>query len=412
MKNIILSTVLVGIMLLAQSAIAKSLEDILKEKGAISEEEYKEAMKNKPVDYKPDQGFTFTTLDQLFQLRIRGQLDVRYTYTDYRDPGQTDSSEFRIRNAKIWLLGYAFSKDLTYNLRGNFAGTDSSKYLENAFLNYRFVDEAQIQFGQAKVQFGRQWITLTADLEFVDVSDATDTFRPGYDTGAMLWGKINSGMLNYNLATYGGVGQNTLRATNKAAYLARVTFNPLGDFPYSEADVSYSPKPLFSIGADYFFDTWKATYASGTTTFESNNYNLKWLTSNASVFNATEFVNISEYSIDAAFKWRGFFAQGEYFSAHADGTDTHKTLKAMGFYAQAGYFIIPRHLEVAARYSYVDPNRDKSHNLRTQIQGAISYYFYKHNLKVQADFTNIDDQVVGTAGTSGNVYRLQAQVFF
>jgi phosphate-selective porin OprO/OprP len=230
--------------------------------------------------------------------------------------------------------------------------------------------------------------------------------------GAGIGGKINSGMLNYKFAAYGGTGQNIPRTTDKVAYVGRVTLNPFGDFPYSEADLDDSPKPLLSIGANYFFDTLKATYAAGTTTFETNNYNLKWLSSNASVFNRTEFVDINQYGIDAAFKWKGFFAQGEYFDGRAVGVDTDKTLKAYGFYAQAGYFIIPKHLEVAVRYSYVDPNREKNNNVRTQIQGAISYYFYKHNLKLQGDFTNTDDKTVGSGGTSGNQYRLQAQLVF
>ena len=82
-----------------------------------------------------------------------------------------------------------------------------------------------------------------------------------------------------------------------------------------------------------------------------------------------------------------------------------------GFYAQAGYCIIPKTLEVAFRHSYLDPDRDVSNDLQTDIQGAVSYYFNKHNLKLQGDVTN--GHIQHAAGpTDDMIYRLQAQVIF
>jgi phosphate-selective porin OprO and OprP len=78
---------------------------------------------------------------------------------------------------------------------------------------------------------------------------------------------------------------------------------------------------------------------------------------------------------------------------------------------QAGYFIIPNNLEVAARYGYIDPNRSVSNDLRSEVAGAVSYYFNKHNLKLQADVRNLHRQAAG--GTTDDMqYRLQAQIIF
>ena len=74
----------------------KSLEEILKEKGVITEPEYQEATKNKPVDYTPGRGFTLMTPDELFKLQIGMQLSIRETYTDYFDSSKTDVNEFRL----------------------------------------------------------------------------------------------------------------------------------------------------------------------------------------------------------------------------------------------------------------------------------------------------------------------------
>jgi phosphate-selective porin OprO/OprP len=79
--------------------------------------------------------------------------------------------------------------------------------------------------------------------------------------------------------------------------------------------------------------------------------------------------------------------------------------------------IIPKTLEVAFRYSYLDPNRDISGNLITEQIGAVSYYFSKHNLKIQADAGNIHTQGNQTVGgvsrpTDDMQYRVQVQIIF
>lgn len=391
--------------LMSQGAMAKTLEDVLKEKGVITEEDYKAVTKSKPLDYKLGKGFTFNSPDEKFQMSLGARLQSRYTFTD-SDGGQ-NSSEFRVRRMKLFMNGYAYSKDLTYKLQVNFA--DTGKLLEDAWLNYRLADEAQLLFGQEKVQFARQEITSSGSQQFVDRSNATDTFKMGRDTGLMVHGKVAKGIFNYNLGVYGGVGQNTQRKFTNNAFAARVAVNPFGDMAYSEGDLDDSQKPLLSIGAGYFMDTLAKTNA---TTLEGNNLNFAgangWLGKGLGKF-GTEKIDTNSVGIDAAFKWMGFSAQGEYFLGHANGQDTDKTLRAHGFYAQAGYFIIPKHLEVAARYSFVDPDRDKTDNIQTETAGAVSYYFNKHNLKLQADVTNIHKQ---PARTDDMQYRLQAQIIF
>ena len=117
------------------------------------------------------------------------------------------------------------------------------------------------------------------------------------------------------------------------------------------------------------------------------------------------------YGVDAAFKWKGFSALGEYLLGEANGATSDTTLRAQGFYAQTGYCIIPKTLEVAFRYSYVDPDRDRSNDLQADTQGAISYYFNKHSLKLQGDITNSHIQRL-TGSTDDMIYRLQAQIIF
>lgn len=423
MNKKVLAVGLLAVACAAQSAGAKTLEDVLKEKGVITEADYKEVTRSRPLDYKLGKGFTFTSPDEKFQLLLGGRLQARYTLTDIDVPTSTtnDSSKWEVRRMKMWMNGYAYTKDLTYLLQVDFAQGGSSKLLEHAYLDYRLIDEVQILAGQTKVPFGRQWLNSSGAQQFVDRSTASDTFRPGYDAGAKLHGDLMKGLATYEFGVYGGAGQSTVRASSDNAIAARATVNPFGKMAYSESDLDDSAKPLLSFGANYFGDTLKATRtaASGTTpaattTLETNNLNFAgangWLGRGLSNFTASEKLDVNTWGIDAAFKWRGIFAQGEYLAGQADGATSGKHLRAQGFYAQAGYCIIPKTLEVAMRYSYVDPNRDKSDDILSETQGAISYYFNKHNLKLQSDITNSHDQSKG--GTDDMVYRLQAQVIF
>jgi len=408
MKMSLAAAGILAVMMAGQNAEAKSLEDVLKEKGVITEEDYKTVTKSRPLDYKLGKGFTFTSPDEKFNLSLGARLQARYTFNDNNIT--QDVSEWRVRRMKLFMSGYAYTKDLTYKLQVNFA---DSKLLEDAWLNYRLMDEAQALFGQEKVQFARQEITSSGAQQFVDRSNATDTFKMGRDAGLMLHGKVANGLVNYNLGGYGGVGQNIQRTSTDNAFAARITVNPFGEMAYSEADLEHSSKPLVSIGANYFMDALKKT---SSTAFESNNLSFAgsggWLGKGSSTFNASEKVAIDTFGIDAAFKWMGFSAQSEYFAGFADGHVSGKKLRAEGFYAQAGYFIVPKHLEIAARYSFVDPNRDKSRDLQTETQGAVSYYFNRHNLKLQADVTNIHKQQSVTASTDDMQYRVQAQIIF
>ena len=460
-KRIVATAGLLAIALAGQSASAKSLEDVLKEKGVITEDDYKEIIKSRPYTYTPGQGFSLMTEDGKYRLTIGGQYQIRYDFlgldSDTNGGIAQDYSKFQFRRAKLCLSGNAFTKDLTYTMNINFANsngtagtTSSGGLLEETYLQYRLIDEAQFRFGQDKVQFGRGFITSSSKLQFVDVSNITNAFIPGYDTGLSLGGIVLDGLINYTVGVYGGAGQNTFRSTNDNAFAARIAVNPLGPMKYSESDVEYSKKPLLSIGGSYFKDTLKYTsVAAPAVTMESNNsYFTKayssatstpggWFTAGqaaalnksgaAAAWRSNEHVYFDMFGADAAFKWRGFSLQSEYFLALANGEVDHKEQIGQGFYVQSGYFVIPKTLELAARYAYMDPNRSLNNDHWTETTGAISWYINEHNLKLQADFTNIHRQrLLATTGTrttspftpasvkstDDQLVRVQAQLLF
>ena len=427
MKKVIVAAGWLAVALYGGSASAKSLEDVLKEKGVITEEDYKEVSKSRPVEYKLGEGFTFTSADRKYRGSIGGFMQLRYSYTDLDGANNAakavqDSSKFEMSRVKLYFGGYSLTPDLTYKLQlnitqGNVLST--GKTIEEAYLNYRFLDEAQLRFGQDKVPFARQFIISSTADQLVDLSHVASAFAPGYDFGLVLHGKVAGGLVTYNTGVFSGKGQGMTNASNDNAIAARIAFNPLGDVKYTEGDLDYSEKPLVSVGANYFGDTVKANDTTNLNFFSSNG----WIGIGSSLMPATakfgtsEKLNINTLGFDTAFKWRGFSAQGEYFIGQADGQSSHNTLRSQGFYAQAGYFVIPKRVELAARYAYLDPNRDVANDHWIETTGGATWYINGHNLKVQADYSNIHKQKAfafnaGPSNTDDQRFRLQAQILF
>jgi phosphate-selective porin OprO and OprP len=433
MKKMVLVAGLLLVMGQTGTVSAKSLEDVLKEKGVITEEDYKEVVKNNPIKYKLGEGFNFTSSDGKFSGSIGASYQLRYTLMDLDDANNTttrqaqDSSKFELRRIKLLFNGYAYSPDLTYKLSINFANiaggtTSNGGLLEETWINYRLFDEVQFRFGQDKVQFSRQFITPSTAQQFVDQSAVTAAFAPGYDTGLAIHGKIAGGLVNYSIAGLGGVGQNTYRSATDNAFAARMTANPFGDMKYSEADLDSSVKPLWSVGANFYRNTLNPG--------ESNNLGFTktagWygignpLTPAAQRISTTEAIDFNTFGVDTAFKWQGLSVTGEYFKGFAEGNSTKRSLVAEGFYGQVGYFVIPKKLELAYRYSYLDPNRNVTNDHWVENAGAISWYITNHNLKLQADYTNVHKQAniasvnpgPNAKATDDQQVRLQAQILF
>ena len=430
MEKVLVAVALVGGLLhgLGGSASAKTLEDVLREKGVIDEKDYQEVIKSRPADYKLGDGFTFTSADGKYQGAIGGFMQLRYTYADLDRTNNTtakpaqDTSQFSMNRVKLLFSGYSLTPDFTYKLQLNITQSNilsTGKEIEEAYLNYRFLDEAQLRFGQDKVPFARQFLVSSATQQFVDLSHVATAFAPGYDNGLALQGKFAGGIVTYNAGVFGGSGQGMVNSSTDTAIAGRIAVNPLGDMKYIESDIDNSEKPLVSAGVNYYGDTVKNDATSNLNIFSSSG----WvgigspLMPASAKFATSEKLQINAVGYDTAFKWLGLYAQAEYFTGRAEGETSRNTLRASGFYGQTGYFLIPKRLEVAARYAYLDPNLDVPNDHWVETTGVVSWYINKHFLKLQADFTAIHKQKAlafngGPNGTDDKRVRVQAQLYF
>ena len=366
------------------------------------------------IEYIPMRGFAFRTPDKLLELAIGFNLQARFTSFDF-DQGVpaavADAEEFRIRRFKLYFTGFAFDPKLTYRVQLAFENVNNTRFLlDDAWINYKFMDEISAQMGQSKTPYSRDELYNDGVIQFQERALAVDTFKPGRDTGAGILGSLFKGGLTYMAGVFGGDGQNTLRATDHVMPMIRLVANPIGQMGNAEADIECHSTPALSLGVDGFTNTLRKI---SDTAFETNTHNYAsatgWLGRNIGLFRTGENVFIESGSADVQFKWIGFSAQAEYFFGHAEGDTSGVTLRANGWYVQTGYLIIPRTVDLAVRYSVVDYNQGAPHNENSVVTAAADWYIKRNNMKLQFDYSRTHRQRTGEPAND-NLYRFQVQL--
>ncbi|NOR65199.1 MAG: hypothetical protein GQ468_04210, partial [Candidatus Scalindua sp.] len=119
---------------------------------------------------------------------------------------------------------------------------------------------------------------------------------------------------------------------------------------------------------------------------------------------------VGEYGL----KYRGFSTSAEFYWRKYDNVGG-KSIIDRGFFVQGGYFLIPKHLEIAGRYSLVDfDNRREADAIREATAG-ISYFFAGQSKKLQFNFIRMDNELPHSESVSDDIdyfYRLQFQLAF
>jgi len=367
-------------------------------------------------------GLTFLSKDQKYSLKFRILLQPRYEFQSYNTAleGKDDQNTFRMRRLLISWEGNGFTKNLEYKAQVNAVASDWKDFLEDAYMNYRFMDPLQVEFGQYKIPYSKQQINSSGRLQFTERSLASEEFRwaatdgtttttctlPGggtvsgtgisacgggatktstttyserkfhYDTGLMIQGQAFDRRLEYYASVTNGSGPNRLNVNNEFLYLGRAVWNILGQYGYSEADVDYLEHPALFIGGSGGFNSQDNTQTK-----------------------------IAQAGGEIGFKYKGASLQGEYFYRHKNPL-AGPTTGDHGYYVQAGYTVLPRRLEVAGRASQVFLAGPK--NNKSEYTAGINYYVFGHDLKLQGNYSYLPTQyAAGTANDHRFILQLQ-----
>jgi phosphate-selective porin OprO/OprP len=363
------------------------------------------------VAYEPGRGVVFRTPDDLFEASLGFNLQVRYTHFDF-DAATTgvDTNEFRVRRFKLYMNGFALDPRLTWRFQADFAAP-SARIFDDGWLNWKFSDAASIQGGQYKTPFSRQELYNDGVIQFPERALATDAFKPSRDIGVMGAGSLGKGVFGYQVGVFGGGGQNTLRADSHVMPVARLVWNVIGTMGNGEMDLQDHQAPALSVGADGFLNNIHKTAANAIDVLVLNYTGAAgWLGRNLPAFGTDDQIEIRSWEFETQFKWKGLSLQGEYYVGQAKGDTSGARVYAYGWYAQAGYFILPKKLDLAARYSFVDYNRSLSNDGISVINTAATWYFRANNLKLVIDYSRTHRQRASLAPANDQAILVQAQL--
>lgn len=399
------ATLLAALLLLAPAASqAKTLEELLVEKGVITRGEAGGVSDAGASKVYWNKGTRLEFPDTGFTARINTQIQSRYTFTDAdEDTGDKNTSSFSLRRARLVLSGSALNNEFSYKLQSDFVGTTDENgqrtpQLRDAYLQWNACDEqGGIRFGQFKTQISRQFNNESQALQFPDRSVVSDYYDLDRQVGAMAFGSWMDGDLTASAGVFNGSsdgeGINKPGRDTKHAGVVAVRGNVLGKMnAYEEGDIDWTEDPAVNIGGAY-------AYSDG----------------NNDLGGGVQDVDFHTVSVDANFKWMGWSAHGEIFNS-SYRPDVGGESEPTGFYAQGGYFVVPKKLEIAARYSYLDCDDGEAVgdcsglDKINEVGASVNYFFWKHYLKAQLAYTLINEDSMEGADSDVNTNRWIFQV--
>lgn len=389
---------------------------------AEGEPESPSSLDNPVAGYKG--GIFIQNPDKSFVFKINGRLQPRIYFK--KVTGSTSTYSFMIRRANVAFTANVYEKaSFTFTLQHSTSSAQfESVNILGATAAYEFMPEFVVMAGMVGLPLSlsgtmssKSFLTLDAPLILSQQDGGTLTpirgefGNPdglGLNLSGQIWKfgyefAVINGATNVTgagTATPVGSGVESNYALNfrkRVSAGARLSFDVLDSaITGSETDLPYSEKPklTFNIGGNY-----QGKRTDPTT--------------------AAEVKRILTGTFGGAFRWRGFAATGEVFGRRMSltslGTSTLGSLEMddFGYYLDAGYFVLPDKLEVAALGSQIF--REGPHNDSYQFGGGVNWYPKgSQNLKLQLHYrlTGRFDDVLDAGTAKENYIGLQGQVAF
>ena len=393
------------------------------------------------MDY--DKGLVLRPFDKEatpFELSIGVRLQFRYTgfnrdretYSNNGDASRggpllvRNRNDFEIERSRLIFRGFMFDPKLKYFVNLDADTDDGHRVRVHDFwVYYEFSDAFILNVGKGMVPGSRDWLSLSPNTHIADRSMATTFFRPDRTIGVWARGELCDDLF-YHVMLGNGVNTNDLpqsEVDERFAYSMSSWWEPLGEVGKGHADLKYHEDAVVRLGHSFTYasQTDKEDGAStGEEAFVRLSDGTRLVTPGALAAGVTvDQFNYYLYSIDAAYKYRGFSANAEFFLRWLNsfettgGTIPHSELFDRGFYVDAGYFLVPKKLEVAALLSHVNGLFGDS----WEYAAGINYFVTAtHFNKLTFDVSVLDGSPTSNnstnhfVGQDGVMFRFQYQV--
>jgi len=400
-------SILAALLLLAPGiSQAQSLEDLLAEKGVITKSEARASHHMGGGKVYWNEGSRLDFADTGFTANISTQLQTRYEFSDI-DEGQNTSS-FDIRTARISISGTALNEEFSYMVQTEFAG--ESAELLDAYIQWNACEGMGLRMGQFKTPISRQFGTSVSQLQFADRSSVSDAFTLGRQSGLMgmmdlgdtatLSAGIFNGLSDGEFSVDGSGGLNRSGVDTRHTGTVSLRADLMGEMDaFEEGDVHHTEDAALNMGVTYALSQINSMPAGK--------------------------ADVHSLSGDLNFKSQGLSFHTEAFWHELD-IDSGSSVDNWGLYAQLGYFVMPKKLELAARYGYLDCDDGSavvfggngqsacaSSDKLNEIDASINYYWWAHHLKAQIGWNHLNKVGIGSASDSNdNRWLLQLSSWF
>ena len=375
--------------------------------------------------------------DDRFRMRINGWGQLRHSYFD--SFGATlSTNQIQLKRARLIFSGSAFTQDFSYFFQfdGRSSSGDDFRLLDYQ-LDYdvgrhRFgFEEGTLGFrtGKYKMPFHMARYISGREFEFSDRSVASTYFDVNRSLGWGLYGKTTRTRkpINWEFAVFNGLVTGGAETGSSGsldanfAYSARVFWYPTGEWGEGElSDFDGHCQLATRVGVAFANST---IDRRGNTEFNS----IRTVDSGSTLasilpFTTTAYtVNLS--SIDASMKYYGWSMTLEYYFRLIDdfqGTPVPE-LFDHGHWLQVSKFVVPRKLQLMARWSRVSGNSGTlgaSDLSSDEISGGFAWYVRGQHARFTFDATWLDGAPIDSSslgiqpGDNGVLLRSQIQFAF
>ena len=224
-------------------------------------------------------GFAFSSADTNFAISLHGVLQVD-SRTFPADGGIKGNDGFILRRARPILSGTVF-RDFDYLFVPDFGG--SVVQIQDAYLNYRYRPELQLQAGKFKSPVGLEHLQTDVNISFNERSLATDLV-PNRDLGVELHGDLFGGAVSYAAGIFDGAPDYNGTTTNASYDDDKAFAGRLFVQPWKTSDVAALKGLGFGLGGSYEVDRAATNTATGLTPGYTTDGQQKFFSYSSGVF--------------------------------------------------------------------------------------------------------------------------------
>jgi phosphate-selective porin OprO/OprP len=172
-------------------------------------------------------------------LRVDFKARIQSDWQGFSPHLRTDEGAFDLHRARFGIEGNVLNHleyEVEHEFRENFGGDPIDKRWRDAFVNFRYLRDAQIRLGRFKIPFGREQLTGTMNLDFIDRSHLSESLTPARDSGIMVHGRLFERGFSYQAGVFRHDGDNarprdSFDALGERTYAMRLTGTPLRLLP-------------------------------------------------------------------------------------------------------------------------------------------------------------------------------------